>query len=180
MWKKKIIFQTWSVDMHFHNIWFKIYNFIFTVLTITVPVFFLATVIRTFEKVSARKKSGNLFSKLRKNPMSAWANKIPFQLKSFCPPTCAELHAVQSWSRVPDRGHNRPAPGQQPHFQPYQLLPLSTWLLLSSWQHEPRTLPSRHIQWQGIWGGRLSCILHSVQGRPFRKPTGKCSFVNVT
>jgi len=39
VWKKKIIFQTWFFDMHFHNILFKIDHFNLIVLTIIVPVF---------------------------------------------------------------------------------------------------------------------------------------------
>ena len=39
VWKKKLIFQTRSFDMHFHNISFQIDNFTFIVLTIIVPVF---------------------------------------------------------------------------------------------------------------------------------------------
>ena len=35
--KKKLIFQTWSFGMHFHNILLKIENFAFIVLTVIVP-----------------------------------------------------------------------------------------------------------------------------------------------
>ena len=41
VWKKKIIFQTWLFDMHFHKNSFKITNFTFIVLTIIMPVFYL-------------------------------------------------------------------------------------------------------------------------------------------
>jgi len=57
VWKKKIIIQTWSFDIHFHNISFKTDNFAFIVLTIIVPVFNLAMDM-SFRKVQAWKMAG--------------------------------------------------------------------------------------------------------------------------
>jgi len=63
VWKKKIIFQIRSFDMQFHNILIKMdNNFTFIMLTIIVPVFDLGM---WFGKV----KSGNIYSKLRRNPV---------------------------------------------------------------------------------------------------------------
>jgi len=75
VWEKEIIFQTWSFDMHSDNILFwyfdKIDNLTFIVLTVTVPVFGLGVSFgkvksgKSLEKV--KKKSGNLYSKMRRN-----------------------------------------------------------------------------------------------------------------
>ena len=62
IWKRKIIFQTWSFDLHFHNIFIKFDNFTLIMLTFIVPVFDLGMSFGKF-------KSGNLYSKLRSKPV---------------------------------------------------------------------------------------------------------------
>jgi len=57
VWKNEILFQTWSFDMHSDNIYSDFFykidnNFIFTVLTIVVPVFDLGM---SFGKVTSGK-----------------------------------------------------------------------------------------------------------------------------
>jgi len=58
VWKNKMIFQTWSFDVHFHNILFKIDNcFTSIVLAIIVPVFDLGML---FAKVKSGKGLSDL------------------------------------------------------------------------------------------------------------------------
>ena len=90
---KKLFFQTRSFLMHFHNILFKIDNFTFIVLTVIVPVFDLGM---SFGKVKvwrkAGKRSGNLYSKLRRNPAFRFC-----ELQLHSPPTasgCPDLSAT--------------------------------------------------------------------------------------